>query len=202
MKWYDYDDDDLPEWFGFDYLDPPAYEGVFMGFDACADYAINRAESDPEQAAEVLRLVAAYLRRGEALPENLARYLADAIEASMSEPKARRAGALCEKLHLKARNRRPSAYWEDVGRYVSDWIGFGINPTDAQNRAAVTFDISEKTAGRYYKQYTEAMEKEAAEEAEWQANFARTNPEEARREAAEIEEAARKSKASQKPPPL
>ncbi|SDU39205.1 hypothetical protein [Geopseudomonas guangdongensis] len=122
-------------------------------FDLAAQDAISRAESDPEQAAEALRLVAACLRRGEALPANLAEYLAGAIEASMGKPQARRAAALCNELHLTAQNRRPAAYWPEVGAYMTDLIEAGAS----QNAAAVNFRIGEPTAVRYLRQYREAM---------------------------------------------
>lgn len=126
-------------------------------FDLAAQDAISRAESDPEQAAEALRLVAACLRRGEALPANLAEYLAGAIEASMSKPQARRAAALCNELHLTAQNRRPAAYWLEVGAYMTDLIEAGASQNAAATAAAVDFGIGEPTAVRYLRQYREAM---------------------------------------------
>lgn len=85
--------------------------------------AIDRAESDREQAANVLLIAAAYMRRGEALPSHLAEYLAGAIEASMGKPQGKRGDALLLELNLKNQNRRLVAYWRDVGEYMSWRMG-------------------------------------------------------------------------------
>lgn len=145
-----------------------------MGFfpDLAAADAIDRAESDPEQAAEVLRLAAAYMRRGEALPYNLAEYLASAIEASMGKPESHRGGALLEELNLKARNRRPAACWQEVGEFMFWRTGFNFpdkkhtSQNTAATEAAVKFGISESTATRCYRRFVDDMEMEAKDQAE------------------------------------
>lgn len=139
----------------------------FFPFCVASQEAIARAASDPEQAAEVLRLAAAYMRRGEALPANLADYLACAIEASMGKPRGHRSGALLEELNLKTRNRRPAAYWLEVGAFMADLTDSGASINTAATEAAIKFNIGEKTASRYLKTYLAAMsESEAVDRAE------------------------------------
>lgn len=77
--------------------------------------AIRLAPADSEWAAIVLRLAAEQLRQRKPLPIELADYLADAFETSMSKAPGARAQQLALELHLKALNKRPSAVgWIDV----------------------------------------------------------------------------------------
>lgn len=127
-------------------------------FDPQASEAIARAESDPDQAAEALRIAAGYLRRREVVPDNVADWLADAIDCAMHKPEAHRARALALELGLAALNWRPAADWLDVGKFMDDMIDAGANQTTAARQAAVEFNIVEATAVTYYKKYLAAWE--------------------------------------------
>ena len=90
---------------------------------------------------------------------HLAGYLAGAIRASMDLPAGERERAFLEALHLKARGRRPAAYWLDVGFEVAGELHAGgrQNLTGAAIAVADRRKISPKTAERYYRQYLEAV---------------------------------------------
>lgn len=139
-----------------------------------ASEAINRAESDPEQAAKALLIAARYMREGKPLPDYLAEHLASAIEAAMLKPTESRGVELARELNLTAQNRRPAAYWYEVG----NWMDGERNPITEDEEpqklsieevafmAAEHFGISETTAARYYRQYMKEQEAEGLEQAE------------------------------------
>lgn len=122
-------------------------------FDEAADEAICSAEACPEKAAEVLRIAATYMRDGRSLPENLASYLVDAIDASMGKSPIDRGGALLQELSLKALNRRP-ADWENIGEFVFwDMAIEKCSQNVAARNVSVRLDISEPTAHRSLRKF-------------------------------------------------
>ncbi len=77
--------------------------------------AIRRAPADADQAAEVLLLAAKLMRDRQALPHQLADYLADAFEAAMAKPQETRVSELSFELNLQSRQKRPSTFdWMDA----------------------------------------------------------------------------------------
>lgn len=150
--------------------------------------ALAKADSDPEQAAQLLRIAARYLREGKPLPRGLDVYLADAFEAAMHKPEKDRGKALALELNLSALNRRPAAYWLEVGEWMS-WETTPDGGRPSQNelatRAAVEFGISESTAISYYRKLLRYYEEQAKEEAEWFAEMLKRKAEEEARDQAE-----------------
>lgn len=132
-----------------------------LNFDNEALDALTKAESDPNEAANALRIAAEYLRAGRPLPHALAEHLAGAIEGAMAEPQAARGPALLRQLKLTAGHRRPKGDYYEVGKLFEERIEAG----DSQNAAAlhVVSDprfsaIEEQTAKRLWKKYRAAMD--------------------------------------------
>ena len=71
--------------------------------------AMELSASDPNQAAEVLRIAAKYLRGQERMPDALAHYLADAFERAMKRVSFVRGSELLINLNLKVTHRRTTA---------------------------------------------------------------------------------------------
>lgn len=70
--------------------------------------ALDSAPSNPEQAAELLRIAARCIRAGEALPLGLDRHIAEAFERAAAAPHGdKREQALLHGLLLRASGRRP-----------------------------------------------------------------------------------------------
>ena len=134
-----------------------------INFDTNAHAAINWAESHPDAARDVLLLAAGYMRRGETLPDNLAEYLCDAIELSMSKDEAgQRARSLTEELHLTALNRRPAGYFIDVGEHYQNLMDEGFTEEVAGEMTAEHFTslgapMSKRTAEAKRKEYRAAI---------------------------------------------
>jgi hypothetical protein len=134
----------------------------FTGIDA-----INWSESHADAAADALLILAQYLRRGEAVPSELAKYLADAIEASMEKPSKARGKAFTDELHLTANNRRPVGYWLEIGQAIEELISNGHSNEIAKAKIVEKYGISEKTAANYLDRYREAInETQRIEDAE------------------------------------
>jgi hypothetical protein len=132
-----------------------------LNFDNEALDALTRAESDPNQAANALRIAAEYLRAGTPLPHALVEYLAGAIEGAMAEPPASRGPAFLRRLKLTAGHRRPKGDYYEVGKLFEERIEAG----DSQNAAALHViadprfgNIEEQTAKRLWKKYRAAMD--------------------------------------------
>ncbi len=132
-------------------------------FDFTGANDVNWSNSHPDAAADALMLVAGYLRRHEAVPSELARYLADAIEASMSKPNKIRAKVFTNNLHLTGNNRRPAGYWYDIGRDADNLIDDGKKQADAFSEIAEKYNsypqmrISEETVKKYWREYRAAL---------------------------------------------
>ena len=74
-------------------------------------------ESSPEKAAEYLKLVIEPLRNGEAVPDPVATFLADAIELAMAKKTTKeKIKALSDELFLSANNRRAKGNLLVIGR--------------------------------------------------------------------------------------
>ena len=96
------------------------------------DNALELAASDPQQAAQVLRIAARYLKKMEPLPSALAYFLGDALERAMKKPTTRRRGSdLLVNLHLEVTHRRPKANFEWVGGDVERLVQAKITKGEA-----------------------------------------------------------------------
>lgn len=129
-----------------------------LNIDFAAFDAISSAPSDPEAAAAVLLIAVGYLRRGEPLPENLARYLADALESAALKPAPQRGRALALELHLEAGNRRPAGNTLAIGQAFDALMCDGTSQNEVRAQIAADFGISESTAVRAWKTYLAARE--------------------------------------------
>ena len=56
---------------------------VTINFDVALFYAMKSSEASEDAAARVLVIASEYIRRGEAMPQRLAEFIAGAIEAAM-----------------------------------------------------------------------------------------------------------------------
>lgn len=134
---------------------------------------MNMSDSDPREAAEVLRIAAEYLREGKEMPQPLAWFLADAFDRAMKKAPSVRGSELLINLKLKALNRRPvKANWEQVGISLSELIDKKMPMLQAKMKVAEDFGISESTVSRLYKTYLgfreiELIEDGETNEAEW-----------------------------------
>ena len=124
-----------------------------FSFDAIACEAIKRSKLENQGAVDALRIAAEYLRRREALPDNLADWLADAIEASMGKPDKENGRALLLELGLTAANRRPAADWIEVSTHWDRLVSDGMSKIQARAATAAAFDIDETTVKRYVTLY-------------------------------------------------
>lgn len=117
------------------------------------DNALELAESDPQQAAQVLRIAASYLKKMEPLPSALAYFLGDAFERAMKKPTTARGSELLVNLHLEVTHRRPKANFEWVGGDVERLIQAKVKKGEAIIRVGETYKVSESTANRMYQDY-------------------------------------------------
>ena len=115
--------------------------------------AMDLSESDPNQAAEVLRIAAKYLRGRERMPDALANYLADAFERAMKRASVARGSELLINLHLAVAHRRTVANFEHVGFDVERLLQSKISKGEAILRVCEKYDISESTVKRMVKKY-------------------------------------------------
>ena len=115
--------------------------------------AMALSASDPNKAAEVLRIAAMYLKGREMMPDPLAYFLADAVERAMKYPSTARGSQLLTNLHLEVHHRRVSANFEHVGFDLDQLL-----PTEEPKGKAILevgekYGISEPTVKRMYKKY-------------------------------------------------
>ena len=115
--------------------------------------AMDLSESDPNQAAEVLRIAAKYLRSRERMPDALAYYLADAFERAMKRASVARGSELLINLHLVVTHRRTVANFEHVGFDLERLLQSKISKGEAVLRICEKYDISESTVKRMLKKY-------------------------------------------------
>lgn len=127
----------------------------FADDDATAFLA--KAESDPDAARDALLIAAGYIRRGDALPGNLAEHLAGAIEAAMAKPEKLRAKALTDELNLTANNARPAGDWAHIGCEAEELVRKGLTQEKAFGKISNKYDMSEITVRRYFRQCDKAQ---------------------------------------------
>lgn len=139
---------------------------------------LDLVEIDPQMAANALLIIAKRLRGGEPLADNLAGWLADAIEASMTKPESERGKAFIFELGLTARNRRPAADWCEFGEKFESLIDEGFTQNGAASEISANYrnhrgeEISESTAVRLWKQYKKAKkEHDRILREEWEAEM-------------------------------
>jgi hypothetical protein len=115
--------------------------------------AMELSKSDPNQAAEVLRIAAKYLRSQERMPNALAYYLADAFERAMKRASVARGSELLINLNLVVTHRRTAANFEHVGIDLERFLQSKIPIGEAIHRVCEKYDISESTVKRMLKKY-------------------------------------------------
>ena len=85
-------------------------------------------ESSPDKAAEYLKLVIEPLRNGEAVPDPVATFLANAIELAMAKRTTKeKIKALTDELFLTANNRRAKGDLLVIGRDFDEHYNAEIN---------------------------------------------------------------------------
>jgi hypothetical protein len=117
------------------------------------DNALALAASDPQQAAQVLRIAAQYLKRLEPLPSALAFFLGEAFEMAMKRPTTSRGSELLVNLHLEVTHRRRKANFEWVGGDVERLIQAKVTKGKAIIQVGETYEIDESTVKRMHKEY-------------------------------------------------
>ena len=127
--------------------------------------ALELSETDPNQAAEVLRIAATYLKNQEEMPYALAYYLGDAFERAMKRVSVVRGSELLINLNLMVTNRRASANFEHVGSDLERLLLSSEPKGDAILRISEKYGISDSTVKRMYKKYREYQTFEAASDA-------------------------------------
>ena len=115
--------------------------------------AMDLSKSDPNQAAQVLRIAANYLKNQAVMPYPLALFLADAIDRAMSKASGMRASELLINLHLKSTNRRPASNFEYVGHDLQQRLDDKMQKTKAVLEVAEKYVIDDKTVRRMHRQY-------------------------------------------------
>lgn len=137
---------------------PPKRDSLeeYFADDAATEALALLKTDDPDAARDALLLVAGYVQRGEALPGNLAHYLADAIDASMGKATAKaRAKALTNALGLTAENRRPAGDWAEIGGKVERIYRECGSEEIACGAVADSTGVSDRTVRRYWDKYKE-----------------------------------------------
>lgn len=125
------------------------------------DTALELAKSDPQQAAQVLRFAARYLKRLEPLPPALAFFLGDAFEHAMKRPTTSRGSELLMNLNLDVNHRRPKANFEHVGMDVQRLVDSQVPKGEAITQVGETYGIADSTVKRMHKQYLAMKTSEA-----------------------------------------
>ena len=123
--------------------------------------AMDFSESDSNQAAEVLRIAAKYLKSRETMPDALAYYLADAFERAMKKASGFRGSQLLMNLHLEVHHRRVAANFEHVGFDLDRLLQTKVPKVKAILEIGEKYGISEPTVKRMYKKYREFKASEA-----------------------------------------
>lgn len=127
-----------------------------LDFSVPVSKLLSRAESDRSSAMQLLEMLAQNLRARTLPNRMLANYVADAIEWAAAKPVSNQARSLTDELHLTSQERRPAHSWTEIGRAMDALIKSGISQTQAKLAVAVEFELDEKTALKYYKQYVAA----------------------------------------------
>lgn len=117
------------------------------------DTALKLSESDPEQAAQVLRIAADYLINQKQLPSALAFFLGYAFEHAMKKASICRGSELLINLNLKVAHRRPKANFENVGMEVERLVYAKVPKGEAIIQAAEAYGLNESTVKRMHTKY-------------------------------------------------
>jgi hypothetical protein len=117
------------------------------------DTALDLSKSDPQQAAQVLRIAARYLKAREKLPSALALFLGDAFERAMKKSTLLRGSELLVNLNLVVTHRRPKANFEYVGIEVERLLQAKVKKGKAIIQACEIYGIDESTVKRMHKKY-------------------------------------------------
>ena len=154
-----------------------------LNFNVEALRAIDRAATNPQDAAHVLRIAAGYLRRKEHFTDEVAEYLAAAFEAALKKPEGKqRNNELLAQLNLKrAAGPRPSFSFLEtmgIGRKVASLMPSktGLRAEDGRvgkkksywKRDAAIAEIATQSGllksqvAHSYRQYQKAMKEVAA----------------------------------------
>lgn len=115
--------------------------------------AMELSASDPNKAAEVLRIAAKYLTGREMMPDPLAYFLADAFERAMKKASGVRGSQLLMNLHLEVHHRRVAANFEHVGFDLDRLLETKVPKGKAILEIGEKYGISEATVKRMYKKY-------------------------------------------------
>lgn len=117
------------------------------------DTALELSESDPQQAARVLKIAANYLKRQEKLPSALAIFLASAFERAMNKASMFRGAELLRNLNLQVDHRKLKANFEYVGMDVEQLLKEKIPKGKAIIQVGETYGISDSTVKRMHEKY-------------------------------------------------
>ncbi len=128
------------------------------------DMALELSKSDPQQAANVLRIAASYLKEQQPLPSALASFLGDAFERAMKKIPMYRGSELLINLNLKARNRRPKANYEHVGVDVEQLVLAKVPKGQAIIRTGETYKLDDSGVKRMHKKYLDLKASEAQDD--------------------------------------
>jgi hypothetical protein len=144
-----------------------------LNFSIEAFEALTNAPKSSDAAAHLLLIAARYIRNQEPLPMELAEFIADAIESSMTIPDGEeRIRKFLLGLHLTSDHRRPEfTNWYEIGCAMDDELhkdhGDQRQPARVrlkkitQNQAALIvskrFGASPATVVRLYKKYKDAL---------------------------------------------
>lgn len=115
--------------------------------------AMELSASDPNKAAEVLRIAAIYLKGREMMPYRLAYFLADAFERAMKYPSTARGSELLMNLHLEVHHRRVSANFEYVGFDLDRLLQTQVPKGEAMLCIGEKYRISVATVKRMHRKY-------------------------------------------------
>jgi hypothetical protein len=126
---------------------------MFRRADPELDTALELAKSDPQQAAQVIRIAALYLKKLEPLPPALALFLGDAFENAMKRPTTSRGSELLMNLNLDVNHRRPKANFEHVGMDVQKLVDKDIPKGEAIIQVGEIYGIADSTVKRMHKKY-------------------------------------------------
>ena len=127
------------------------------------DTALELSESDPQQAARVLKIAANYLKRQEKLPSALAIFLASAFERAMNKASMFRGAELLRNLNLQVDHQRLKANFEYVGMDVEQLLKEKIPKGKAIIQVGETYGISDSTVKRMHEKYLAYRRIEEAE---------------------------------------
>jgi hypothetical protein len=133
----------------------------------------QNADSDPDAAAQALLVFARRVKNREPLKPEVAAFIADAFEKSMTLPQKQRGAALLRALKLTYGGRRPvKANYYHVGKEFDRLTESGEKRSGAIIELALRYEIDESTVVRLLKEYREGVEEDdrlrAENSADWE----------------------------------